>query len=497
MSLRHRRLVDALVLATVVIAIIVLSGWTLRIEPMKSIVPGLTTMNPMTAACLLLACLSLWMGRTDRPSKARGMIAMLSAGCVLFVGCAKWIDIALGTRICPDGLLFRAQLDRQLPFPSRLAPNAAACFILVAVALLAIGRPRWPRAFHPQWLMVPVLGSSLAAVIGYCYDASGFYKFRESIPMALHTAVGLGFIAIAVVFSRPGEGILRLLPRRSLGARSVKRLLPACVLIPSTLGGIALFAEERDWLGGRGAATAMVAVLTVVAMSALTIVNAIALSRAEAVRREAEIRLRETVVELDTRNRELGEEVRERKLAEEQAAHRASHDFLTGLPNRLLFVDRLEKAVSSARRNGQPLALIYIDIDGFKPVNDHHGHNAGDALLIAFAKRLSTMVREVDTVARLGGDEFGVIVTAPVSEAEVLGLATRVSESATRRYRLNPFEGERGIVVSVGISMGIALLPGHVTDPDDLVKVADSAMYRAKTAGKAIGRSTNIEIAVA
>lgn len=491
----YRRVVAISILAAVAIATTVLIGWALDVEQMKRILPGVTAMNPMTACCVLSACLSLWLARTDRPVGARGGLAIFAALCILFVGCTKLLDLAVGTQICPDALLFSAQLDRQLPYPSRIAPNVAGCFIVVGIALLAIDRPRWPGLLHPQLLMIPVLVIALAAVIGYGYDTSGFYSIRQFIPMALPSAVALIFVATAMIFSRSDQGFVRLLPPESSGARSVKMMLPACILIPSLLGWLTLIGADGGWFSGRGSSTALVAVLTSLTMSAFTIFNSIALSRAEAVRIEAEARLREAVVEIDARNRDLKDEVSERRAAEQLSAHRASHDFLTGLPNRLLFVDRLEQAFISACQNGEAFALIYIDIDEFKPINDRYGHGAGDALLIAFAKRLASLVREGDTVARLGGDEFGVIVKAPVSEENAVNLATRISDSATQRYPLRPGGHNPEISVSIGISIGVALLPGHAVDLDDLVKLADGAMYRAKVTGKAIGRSSNIEIA--
>ena len=493
----HRRLVLGLILATAAITVTVMTGWILENDSLKRIVPGLTTMNPMTACCLMLACLALSLARPRPLAGPRQIIVLVAAGCIFFVGVAKLIDLTTGTRLCPDGLLFAAQTDRQLPYPSRIAPNVAGSFVLVATALFAIDRPGWPRWLHPQGLMIPVIAIALTALIGYSYDTSGFYTFRQYIPMALHSAVGLICVALAMIFLRPEEGFVRLLPAGSLGARSARRLLPACIAIPILLGGLTLGAVDHGWITGHGADTAMVAVLTVLALSALTLVNSVALNRADAVRLEAEMRLKALVVELDARNSDLRDEVRERRSAEERAAHRASHDFLTGLPNRLCFVDRLEEAVSHSFHSGDPLALIYIDLDAFKPINDIYGHNAGDALLVAFAKRLAGLVRQEDTVARLGGDEFGVIVRAPVSEEDAFGLATRIAKATTRRYQLRPRDLADNISVEIGISMGIALLPAHALDLDDLVKVADGAMYRAKLAGKARGRLLNIEVASA
>ena len=120
--------------------------------------------------------------------------------------------------------------------------------------------------------------------------------------------------------------------------------------------------------------------------------------------------LQRLVAELDARNRQLEVEIAERKRAEQEVRHRATHDTLTELPNRALFMDRVEQALQRADRQRSQLALLYLDIDGFKPVNDTLGHHAGDLLLQQIAQRLGSAVRKSDTVARLGGDEFAVVV---------------------------------------------------------------------------------------
>ena len=171
--------------------------------------------------------------------------------------------------------------------------------------------------------------------------------------------------------------------------------------------------------------------LTILALSVLAFLNSVALNRAEAIRRAAEIQLQALVAQLDQRNGDLEREIAERKRAEERAAHQATHDSLTGLPNRLLFLDRVEKSIGRAMRHGDAFALFYIDIDHFKPVNDRFGHQAGDELLRELGRRLVATMRNVDTVARLGGDEFAAIMDAPVQEQAALHLAERLSAATT------------------------------------------------------------------
>ena len=160
-----------------------------------------------------------------------------------------------------------------------------------------------------------------------------------------------------------------------------------------------------------------------------------------------------------------------------QIRHEALHDSLTGLPNRALCRDRLEHALAAAERTGSCCAVLYVDVDDFKRVNDLYGHAAGDAVLVALGRRLTGAVRPADTVARLGGDEF-VVVCEDVDERAALGLAWRVAAAVEA-----PIDAD-GTQHRLSASVGIALSRGGSTDPQALVADADAAAYRAKGAGR-------------
>ena len=156
----------------------------------------------------------------------------------------------------------------------------------------------------------------------------------------------------------------------------------------------------------------------------------------------------------------------------------AHHDALTGLANRRLLVDFLDKTIALASRNKNAFAVIFIDLDGFKPVNDTYGHDAGDLLLKEIAQRLSRTVRESDIVARVGGDEF-VIVTGEINRDSGAGLiARRIITIITAPVIIE------GNSVSVGASIGISIFPSHGNDSESLIQMADQAMYRVKKTGK-------------
>lgn len=198
----------------------------------------------------------------------------------------------------------------------------------------------------------------------------------------------------------------------------------------------------------------------------------------------ARAELQQAMTELAERNRQLTDEVAERELIETMVRHQASHDILTGLPNRMLFQDRLHVAIQRAHRHHQRFALAFIDIDGFKGVNDGHGHAAGDALLQEIAVRLSAQLRSNDTVARLGGDEFALILEDMSDPQQALQLGEKLCSALGEPYSLR-VDG-RSIDVRIGASIGIApYVADDRPDADEqLVQTADRAMYAAKRSGK-------------
>ena len=185
---------------------------------------------------------------------------------------------------------------------------------------------------------------------------------------------------------------------------------------------------------------------------------------------------------LKDRNQRLEAEVAERLRAEAQVRHLAQHDLLTGLPNRMLFLDRLDTAIARTTRNRSRFALLYIDIDGFKQVNDALGHAAGDELLQQIAERLLGSVRRTDTVARLGGDEFAVILDEAASLEQAQQFGHALCETLAKAYALVGQPEPQTVQVSA--SIGASLCPDHTVDRRLLLAVADDAMYAAKKAGK-------------
>jgi diguanylate cyclase (GGDEF)-like protein len=171
-------------------------------------------------------------------------------------------------------------------------------------------------------------------------------------------------------------------------------------------------------------------------------------------------------------------DITERKRAEERIRLLALQDTLTGLPNRLHLNDQIEQALIRASGNDQQFALLFLDLDGFKKVNDCHGHDIGDLLLIHVAQLLRSAVHETDVVSRLGGDEFVVLLHDVTDKAAIASIAEKIVESIARPCTL------KGLEIRIGASVGIAIYPLDGASREELLKVADHAMYTAKTNGK-------------
>ena len=173
-------------------------------------------------------------------------------------------------------------------------------------------------------------------------------------------------------------------------------------------------------------------------------------------------------------------DITERKVLEEQIEHRAFHDSLTNLPNRTLFLDRLSHALTRVERRPKPLAVLFLDLGNFKVVNDSLGHEAGDQLLIEFARRLQERLRPEDTAARFGGDEFAVLLDDLTYMSDVTRVVERIVESLEAPFFLDETSREVFVTASIGVAGRLA-----EEGPKDLLRAADLAMYEAKGSGKA------------
>ncbi len=178
------------------------------------------------------------------------------------------------------------------------------------------------------------------------------------------------------------------------------------------------------------------------------------------------------------------QDITERYTEQEKVKYQAMHDYLTGLPNRALLMEQLNHHLALARRYGSKVALMFIDLNGFKPVNDHHGHAVGDQLLQLVARRMQRVLRASDILCRQGGDEYVLLIPEAPGQEKLLEIARKLRSAVALPYPELPDD------VVVSVSIGIACWPRHGTDADSLLDAADAAMYRAKH-----GSPENIELA--
>ena len=193
---------------------------------------------------------------------------------------------------------------------------------------------------------------------------------------------------------------------------------------------------------------------------------------------ELEQRVLERTRDLTAANALLQREIFERMRAEQRIWHMAHHDALTGLPNRTLLHDRFEQALARARRGNHRVAVMFLDLDRFKSINDTLGHDVGDALLRHVAEKLRGVVRSVDTVSRLGGDEFVVVLHEIADSDDAEGVAGKVLSALSLPAKIMGHE------LATTPSIGISMFPDNGTEAMPLMKNADTAMYHAKAAGR-------------
>jgi diguanylate cyclase (GGDEF)-like protein len=390
----------------------------------------------------------------------------------------------------------------------------AACMAAAQSAMLGFGSeflwPQWPQAgnwvlpscfsltglfaamFVRQFLNTAELLPRLDRLIvwlqlGFLASAIG-PAFFENRPFAISTAVlGTIFCIVSVVCGllavrrRQPSAWLFLVATGALVLGVAAFALRVLGVIPTTF-----FTSNGMQIGS------MVEMLTL----SLSMANRIhALRREKSLAQDQALHAKQLAMDvLQQSEKALEQRILERtaelaqsnaRLLESESALKAMalHDALTGLPNRVRLQDQLKLSIARSKREGVLLAVLMIDLDGFKPINDRYGHAAGDQLLREIGRRLSSVVRETDTVARLGGDEFVVLLESAQSEHFVSAIVEKLTQSVREPVSID------GGKVSVGASVGVALCPAESDDIDRLLQLADQAMYRSKVSRKAAGSS--------
>ncbi|HEX6030660.1 MAG TPA: hypothetical protein VFY90_04455, partial [Tepidiformaceae bacterium] len=233
--------------------VLVLLGWAVANRALKSILPSLVAMNPLTAIAFILGATSLWLSVARRDSaRARG-VATVCAGAVVVIAGLRLIGYA-GTDLGIDRLVFSGRLDAE-PFPNRMAPNTAAAFLLAGLALLGLRSKHLGIRVAAQFPALLVLVIAMVTLTGYAYDSTGLVQIQHFIPMAFHTAIGLAALSVGVLVAQPRTGLLADLIGEEMGSRMARMLLPAVIGIPPLLGWMRLRGEHAGLFdSGTGAA---------------------------------------------------------------------------------------------------------------------------------------------------------------------------------------------------------------------------------------------------
>ncbi len=436
-------------------AVLSLVGWALDIEFLKRGMASSVAMNPTTAVCLILLAFEAIRLNTKNDHVVLNKAGQLAIIIVIVISAMKLSDLIFGSSFAIDQQLFSANLNSVLNQHNGMSPNASACLFVLGWAMQFIRRRSDSSILNAQLLALAALLPALLALVGNMLDIQELSGIAHYIPMAVNTAFSLLLISISVLFIYPQKGFMHVfVSNNSPSSISVTTiLLPASVLIPFVFG----------WLSYKGAvmgiydmrfALALTVIMNIVALISLTYITAQKLYLSDS----------------------------DRKLA--------FYDALTQLPNRRLLIERLKLAMATSKRSGQYGAVMFLDLDNFKPLNDLHGHDVGDLLLIEVASRLKRFIREIDTVARFGGDEFVVLLgelgtNKAKAKTQAGTVAEKIRTLLAEPYLLSIQEkgkAQTTIEHHCFSSIGVALFSHH--ESSDVIKLADLAMYQAKVAGR-------------
>ncbi len=355
---------------------------------------------------------------------------------VILIGLLTVIQYGFDFNVGIDQFFFKEDANAVNTYaPGRMAPSTAVSFILLGFAALLLTK----RVYYPaqSFSLIAFLVAFLG-LLGYLYDITSFYGIGSYTGMALHTSVAFILLSFSILFACPDRGLIAIATSELAGGIMIRRLSAAVIGIPPILCWLILLGK-RSHLYESDVGMALFCVLNIVFLATVIWWNA----------------------------RTLG-----------AVDYQALHDLLTGLPNRILFNERLLISLANARSNREKLAVMFLDLDRFKKINDTLGHEVGDRLLKAVALRLTDCIRDTDILARWGGDEFTLLLPK-ISSAECSAeTAQRILDALKPPFLLG------NDYLHITSSIGIALYPDDGEDAETLIKNADAALYSAKAKGR-------------
>ncbi|PXW63014.1 EAL domain-containing protein [Methylobacterium sp. B4] len=466
------------------------SVWSLHFVAMLAFHPGAEAAYGLapTVASIGIAVAGAWTALLIRHRAGRNPLGIAAAGMVLGAGIAGMHYTGVGAMAAGSLLAFD---------PAHVTASLGLCAALAVLALARAGDLTGlaRRLEVTLWLALAVCGLHFTGMAGLTVAPIG-PEAGAHVLGSTQLGLAVGFVSLAVL----AAGLGALVMQRHLMQRRLDELSRMRLLGNLAYEGLLIHREGRileiNQAGLRLLEASAEAVIGQPLVSLFAEADRPALLRRNRCRSEElgpeEFEIRSSAgtlipVELSCRSIEyLGRpatavalrDLSRRRRDEARIRHLALHDALTDLPNRTLLEERLGQALEAAAENGTGLALVYLDLDHFKPVNDVYGHAAGDALLVQAAKRMLAELRPTDTLARIGGDEFVVVLVHARTPEQVAETAERMIAALARPFQI---EAQR---VCIGASAGVALYPNDGSTAESLMRAADTALYRVKDEGR-------------
>jgi diguanylate cyclase (GGDEF)-like protein len=453
-------------IAVSLLGMLVLYGWIANIILFKSILPNYVPMRANAAIAFIMIGISLILHRPFLSGKTILMtVAKLFGLIVAIFGFISMIRMLGGYPLLIEQLYTFNYSPNDY---SRLSPIAAFTFTLIGLSLMLLNGRR--LLYFNQFLQVVIGLTGLLILTGYCFNYHSQIAIDTATHASLYTASGFILIALSMLCLQGGKGIMSLFISNTNGGIIARRLIPLVIIVPILLGYLRILGESVNLYDPQTGIEFYSACITTVLMIVTFFISKRLMS-ADRKRLKIEKQLRASHAELHDLYQKLC-------ISEERFHNLAYHDSLTNLPNRRLLQDRLNHAIDFAKRHQNMMAVMFMDLDKFKYVNDTLGHDIGDELLKAVAARLNTILRSIDTIARVSGDEFVIILNELSTAHEAALIANKIIASVNERFLLHGHE------VHIGCSIGITIYPNNGTEVSELMKKADLAMYTAKEAGR-------------
>jgi diguanylate cyclase (GGDEF)-like protein len=428
------------------VGLVVLVGWLWELDALKALLPGDVTMKANTALGFVLLGTALWLLR-DEAVAGRARLLGQTLGAIVAVFAALTLaEYVFGVSLRIDGLFADPGASAA---PGRPGPHTAVALFTIGVWMVFLPVNSGPglRVRYSFGVLSCIV--VFQALIGLLFHEHYLSGTKTVAGMAVPTMLTAVVLCAGVLAARPRQGFMGVMTSTGIGGRMVRRLFPAVVVLPLLLAYLRLAGQEHGWYGTRDG-VAILAGTTVILVGAIAFITARALNRTDLERARLEARLRQL----------------------------ADRDPMTDLYNRRGFENEANRHLALAHRYGERVAIIALDVDGLKQVNDTHGHAAGDELLIALTRRWSSALRASDAFARLGGDEFAVLLP----QTDRAGSEELVAAKLLEIARTTVLQS-RSSSVRTTASAGIAVADSEPFDTDTLLVAADDALYRAKGAG--------------